>query len=101
MPLTPDAIPTNEQLRESLADRFYHPHKKAIWAGGAVLFLGIVGFLAVREFRRQRLDEMWGRYYDITEEFTLNPFVAPDATAARKQLEQLDVLLKEYPDDAV
>ena len=30
MPLNPDAIPTNEQLVESLADRFYHPHKTAI-----------------------------------------------------------------------
>jgi cyclophilin family peptidyl-prolyl cis-trans isomerase len=101
MALTPDAIPTNEQMLESIADRFYHPHKKQIWIAGALFFLAVVAFLAAREMHRVRQAEMWDRYYEATEGFTMNSLVAPDVEAARKQVEELDVLLREYPDDSV
>ncbi len=101
MPLTPDAIPTNEQVRETLLDRVYHPYKKQLIALGVLAALAIVGFLAFRELRRQHLDEQAARYTDATSAgvLTLNPEVDPEV--ARKQLESLRALVLEYPDDAI
>ena len=86
MPLTPDAIPTNEQVRETLLDRVYHPYKKQLIALGVLAALAIVGFLAFRELRRQHLDEQAARYTDATSSgvLTLNPEVDPEV--ALKQL---------------
>jgi cyclophilin family peptidyl-prolyl cis-trans isomerase len=101
MALTPDAIPTNEQMVESLADRLYHPYKKQIWVGGAVFFGAIVAVLAVREVRASRQADMWDRYHQAGQLFNSNPFGDPDTAAARKQVDALQILLKDYPDDTV
>jgi len=101
MPLTPDAIPTNEQLRESIADRFYQPHRKQIWGGVILFFLIVVGILGYRQIQRSRQDEMWDRYHEAAQTFELNPFVDPDAAAARKQLEAMQQIVRDYPDDTV
>lgn len=62
MPINPDAIPTSEQVRETLLDRFYYPYQKQIWAVAAVIAVTIVSILALREVRTRRLNEQWDRY---------------------------------------
>jgi len=101
MALTPDAIPTNEQMVESLADRFYHPHKKQVWIAGAVFFAAIIGYLGMDSFRRTRTDDMWDRYHQAEQMFDLSPFSTPDAAAARKQVDALQLLVKDYPAETV
>jgi len=101
MALTPETIPTNEQLVESLADRFYHPHKKQIWIAGGLLVAVIVGGLAMKSFRETRQDDMWDRYTQAARLFDLNPRTDPDVAAARKQLDALQMLVKDYPNDTV
>jgi cyclophilin family peptidyl-prolyl cis-trans isomerase len=101
MALTPDAIPTNEQMVESLADRFYHPHKKEIWIAGIVFVAAIVGYLGMDSFRRTRQDDMWDRYHQAEQMFDLNPFNTADTAAARKQFDALQLLVKDYPSETV
>jgi cyclophilin family peptidyl-prolyl cis-trans isomerase len=102
MALTPDAIPTNEQMVESLADRFYHPHKRAIWIGGVIFAVAISVFLyATLEYIPSRQHDMWGRYHQAEQMFDLSPFAEPDAAAARKQYDALQVLVKDYPNETV
>src|SRR5262245_22471419 len=101
MPLTPDAIPTNEQLRESLIDRIYEPHKKLILGGTVAFFLVVLAVLGAREYQRSRLDEMWTRYYDAANQFDAMPGREPDRAAAQRQIDMLSSVAKDYPDDAV
>lgn len=101
MALTPEAIPTNEQLRESLADRVYHPHKKMIMLGGVIFLALIIGWLAVREVARARREDMWAQYQEAQNQFSPNPLVDVDAAAARKQIEMLDAVRRDYPNDPV
>ena len=101
MQLTPDAIPTNEQLRESLADRFYHPYKRQIWAGTALLLAAVVSFLAWREIRTTHRNEMWTRFGEAAHIFSLNVYEDPDLTAARKQIDALAALERDYPADEI
>jgi cyclophilin family peptidyl-prolyl cis-trans isomerase len=101
MAITPDAVSTNEEMVESFLDRVYHPYKKQIWAGGILLFGAIVAYLAMREYQTTRNEEMWARYREATNGFELSPIGDPDVGAARKQLERLDVLMKDFPDDSV
>ncbi len=62
MPLHPDAIPTSEQVRETLFDRYYFPYKKQIWAFATLVVLAIVATLAVREWHASQRDEQWTRF---------------------------------------
>src|SRR2546425_18051 len=101
MPLTPDAIPTNEQLRESLSDRFYHPHKKLLLTSATVFLALVIAYLGLREYQKSRLDDMWSRYHEAVVQFDPGPLSEPDANAAQKQLEMLAALVKDYPEDAV
>ncbi len=101
MHLTPDAIPTNEQLRESLADRFYHPYKKLIWAAGAILVAAIVGILGWREYRKAREDEMWTRYTEATKDFSPISTGDSDKVAAAKVVEGLRRLVADFPTGSI
>jgi len=98
MPLTPDSIPTSEQVQETLLDRFYFPYKKQIWAVGVLAAAGIVGFLAVREWRIRQLDDQWRRF-DAALAAT-----APGDTAelsAERKIDLLGRLISDYPRGAV
>jgi cyclophilin family peptidyl-prolyl cis-trans isomerase len=101
MALTPDTIPTNEQMVESLSDRFYEPYKKQIWLGTALILGGVVAFLGVREYRRSRAADMWARYHEAAQAFQLTPFGEVDTSGARKQVDTLQILVKDYPNDPV
>lgn len=61
MALTPDSIPTSEQVQETLFDRFYFPYKKQIWATGGVLAIAILAFLGHREWRIRERNEQANR----------------------------------------
>jgi cyclophilin family peptidyl-prolyl cis-trans isomerase len=103
MSLTPHTIPTNEEMVESLADRFYEPHKKQIWLVTTLLLGGVVAFLGVRSYRESRTDDMWARFHEAAspEVYMFNPFAEPNVAGARKQADALQVLVKDYPDDPV
>lgn len=62
MRLHPDAIPTSEQVRETLFDRYYVPYKRQIWGVIIAAMLGIVAILAIREWRDSQRNEQWSRF---------------------------------------
>lgn len=99
MPLHPDAIPTSEQVRETLFDRFYYPYQKQIWAAGTVLAIAILGFLGWREFQRKRLDEQWARRDAALMAGRAGADSAEKAAAERVAL--LERLVDDFPRDPV
>jgi cyclophilin family peptidyl-prolyl cis-trans isomerase len=101
MALTPDAVSTNEELVETFLDRVYHPHKKQIWAGIVLLFATILALLGFRQYRATRLDDMWSRYRDAAAGFELSAVGENDTAAARKQIDALQLLVRDYPDEPV
>ena len=98
MPLNPDAIPTSEQVQETLLDRFYYPYKKQIWAAGTLLALGILGFLGAREWRLRQQNDQWQRYETALAAGDRGG--APGAAAEQRETLLLAVL-KDYPDGTV
>jgi cyclophilin family peptidyl-prolyl cis-trans isomerase len=104
MALNPDAIPTSEQVRETLLDRFYYPYQKQIWLACGVLSLAIVAFLGIREVRQRRYDEQWTRY-NVAREAGRENVNPSDPDAARRGADEritvLQRLVKDYPDDLV
>jgi cyclophilin family peptidyl-prolyl cis-trans isomerase len=104
MPLHADAIPTNEQVRETLFDRFYFPYKKQIWAGILLLSAAIVGYLAVREYRLRRMDEQWTRYAAAIETGRAGTGAGDpeaDRRGADERLGVLRRLVEDFPADPV
>ena len=95
MQFSPDAIPSSEQLQETLFDRIYYPYQKQIWTGGTILMLAIITFLGLREHRESRENEMWGQYYALLD------VPARNADAYRERAESLQALYDEYPTDSV
>jgi cyclophilin family peptidyl-prolyl cis-trans isomerase len=86
---------------ETFLDRVYHPHKKQVWAGIAVLAASIVAFLGFRQYRLSRDDDMWSRYHESLMSFDLDSSRETDTAAARKQIDVLQLLVRDYPDDTV
>jgi cyclophilin family peptidyl-prolyl cis-trans isomerase/predicted negative regulator of RcsB-dependent stress response len=101
MALTPDAVSTNEELVETFLDGVYHPHKKQIWAAIVLLFAGILAYLGVRQYHLTRLDDMWTRYRDAAMGFELSAVGEVDTAAARKQIDALQGVVRDYPDESV
>lgn len=101
MALPPNAVSSDQEMVESFLDRFYHPHKKRIWAGFAIFFAAVVAFLGARAYRASRQDDMWARYRDAAALFELSPISESDKAAATKQVEALQQVVKDYPDDTV
>jgi cyclophilin family peptidyl-prolyl cis-trans isomerase len=101
MALPPNAVSSDQELVESFIDRVYHPHKGKIWAGVTLFFVAVIAVLAVREYQASRRDDMWSRYREAAGGFELSPVSEPDKAAAAKQVETLQQLVKDYPDDSV
>lgn len=101
MALPPQAVSSDQELVESFIDRVYHPHKRSIWAGITVFFAVVIAVLGAREYRASRRDDMWSRYRESAGTFELSPVSEPDKAAAAKQVESLQQLIKDYPDDSV
>lgn len=62
MRLHPDAIPTSDQVRETLFDRYYFPYRRQIWGLVAVLLAAILVVLGMREWENRQRDEQWTRF---------------------------------------
>ncbi len=102
MEFHPDTIPSNEQIRETLADRIYHPYKKQIWGIGVLIAVGVVGFLGVREHRRARLNEQWDRHdRSLSAQRLIGQGGAVNAAAVQAQITALDALVRDFPQDGV
>lgn len=101
MALTPDAVSTNEELVETFLDRVYHPYKKQIWAGIVLLFALILTYLGFRQYRASRLDDMWNRYREAAMGFELSAVGDMDSAAAHKQIDALNLVVRDYPDEPV
>lgn len=104
MALNPDAIPTNEQVRETLFDRFYYPYQKQIWAAFILFTLAVVGYLGLREVQTRRLNEQWDRYYaalELGREGTGMGNADADRQGADQRIPVLTRLAEEFPSDAV
>jgi cyclophilin family peptidyl-prolyl cis-trans isomerase len=101
MALGSQGVDASEETITSFLDRVYEPHKRKIWAVIAVFFAVVVGYLAIRSYRDQQLDEMWNRYEEGKKAFTFDLVGATDSVAARKQIELLSGLTKDYPDASV
>lgn len=101
MALPPNAVSSDQEMVESFIDRFYHPHKRSIWVGVTLFFAAVIAILAAREYRASRRDDMWSRYREAVGSFELSPVSEPDKTAAAKQVETIQQLIKDYPDDSV
>ncbi len=101
MALPPNAVSSDQEMVESFIDRVYHPHKGAIWTGVTLFFAAVIAILAVREYRASRRDDMWSRYREAAGGFRLDPLNEPDKAAATKQIEALQQVIKDYPDDSV
>jgi cyclophilin family peptidyl-prolyl cis-trans isomerase len=101
MALGTPGVDASQETLLSFLDRVYEPHKRKIWAGIALFFAIVIGYLAVRSIREHQLDEAWNRYEEGRKAFTLSLLDAPDATAARNQIEMLSAVAKDYPDASV
>lgn len=101
MALTPDAVASNEEMVETFMDRIYEPHKAKIWGSIALLLAAVIAYLALREYRAARLDDMWLRYQEAAQGFELNPVGDSDTAAARKQIDALNLLVQDFPNDSV
>lgn len=96
MEFHPDTVPTSEQIRDTLADRIYHPYKKQIWAALVVLGVVVVSFLGARESRRAERNEMWDQY-SLAIATPLGAAGGIDLGAAQTQINALDGVLRDYP----
>lgn len=97
MPIFPE-----DQVDENFFDLYYHPYKKQIWGVGIAAATVVVGFLGVRQLRQNRLDEQWTRYEDA---ISLRASAAlpgqTDADRSRRQVDALELVARDYPDDPV
>lgn len=102
MALHVQAIPSSEEVRETLLDRIYYPYKKQILIGGALAAVAIVSVLAVREVRHRRIEDQWTRRAAAIEA-GMATSADPEAQrqAAGRQIDLLQALLRDYPDDPV
>lgn len=104
MALNPDSIPTSEQVRETLLDRFYYPWKKQIWGGLTVLTVAVVGYLAARQVRERREAEQWDRYQAALEVGrTTNPMpgTPEERQGADERVQVLRRIAADFPADSV
>ena len=103
MAINPDAIPTSEQVRETLLDRFYYPFQKQIWAVGVVIALAIISILAMHEVGTRRLNEQWDRYEAAVATGRGASPADPDAQrrGADERITLLQRLVSDFPDDPV
>ena len=104
MALNADAIPTSEQVRETLLDRFYYPYQKQIWAVGIALAITIVAVLAMREYEQRRTDDQWTRYYaalQAGDTTTGGPEEDVRRRVADARIALLKRLVTDYPDAPV
>jgi cyclophilin family peptidyl-prolyl cis-trans isomerase len=104
MPLHADSIPTNEQVRETLFDRFYFPYRKQIWAAIVLAAVGIVTYLAVHQYRVQRRDEQWSRYQaalDLGREESASGDPEAVRQGAEERIQALRRLIRDFPEDPV
>ncbi len=102
MDFHPDAIPSNEQIRETLADRIYHPYKRVLWTVGCVLAALVIAFLYQRDAAQRHLDEQWSRFEAATtagEDPASRSGPTPEVLGQR--LAQLDNVLRDYPSESV
>ena len=101
MALGTQGVDASEETITSFLDRVYEPHKRAIWIGVALFFGAVIGYLGLRSYRERQLDDMWNRYQEAREAYTFAPDGAADSPAARKQIQLLTDLTKEFPDASV
>jgi cyclophilin family peptidyl-prolyl cis-trans isomerase len=101
MALGSQGVDASEETITSFLDRVYEPHKRKIWSIIALFFVVVVGYLAIRSYRDQQLDEMWNRYEEGKKAYSFDLVGATDSVAARKQIELLSGLTKDYPDASV
>lgn len=101
MAIGSQGVDASQETINSFLDGVYEPHKKKFWVGVALFFAVVIGYLGVRTYRERQLDSMWNRYEEGKQAFSLSPIEAPDQTAARKQIELLSGLTKDFPDAAV
>lgn len=101
MAIDSHGVDASQETLHSFLDRVYEPHKRKIWAGVVLFFVAVIAYLGTRSFRERQLDEMWDRYYEGKQAFTFDFLGTPDPVAARKQIELLSALTKDYPSEAV
>ena len=102
MRLNPDSIPTSEQVRETLFDRYYYPYKRLIWGVAIVGIVVILGILVTREWRTRQVDEAWSRFYSASD-IVAAPR-APEAEQRRALEERITVLQRlvtDFPQSTV
>ena len=90
-----------DQVDENFFDLYYHPYKKQIWGVGLLFSIAVVGFLGVRQMRQQRLDDQWSRYEKAMELRTPSLPGQADPMQVSMQVDALEKLAAEFPDDAV
>lgn len=62
MAIHPSAIPSSEELRETIFDKYYYPYKKQIF-GAFALFLAIcIAVLGYRQWRDRETRAQWNRF---------------------------------------
>src|SRR5262245_39797470 len=97
MALGSQGVDASEETITSFLDRVYEPHKRKIWAGIGLFFAVVIAYLGMRAYRDQRLDDMWNRYEEGKKAFTFDLMGTTDSVAARKQIDLLSGLTKDYP----
>ena len=101
MAIDSHGVDASQETLHSFLDRVYEPHKRKIWAGVVLFFVAVIAYLGMRAYHERQLDEMWSRYYEGKQAYTFDFLGTPDPVAARKQIELLSALTKDYPDQAV
>ncbi|MCG3134297.1 MAG: hypothetical protein HMLKMBBP_01591 [Planctomycetes bacterium] len=85
MALQPSAMPSADEVRETLLDRWYFPYRKQIWAGLLVGAIAVVAILWAKQWQRNDRDNQWNRLAVATSQ------------ESSAQLAPLRRLIQEYP----
>ncbi len=90
-----------DHVDENFFDIYYHPFKKQIWGAGFLIVAVTVGYLGMRQFQMNRLEDEWSRYYEAKAiQVPLGDTPEVDATVSDK-IATLQQIASEYPDDQV
>ena len=101
MAISSQGVDASQETMVSFLDRVYEPHKTKIWVGIALFFVAVIGYLGMRSYRESQRDEMWNRYHEGKQAFTYDFLGTTDQAAARKQIELLSAVTKDYPNETV